>query len=124
MEDLYDNVPTELHDLVQTKAAGNDTPIVREDWELLAEQESKLRKLVPQAEDLSFQPEMSKPGFFKRLFGKKPKALTEPKFAIMDDDELDAFESLVQEANDYPMQQANASSVTDEELADFFEAEV
>ena len=113
----------DLYDLVEAKAGGNDTPIVREDWELLAKQEAKLRKLGKAPEDLSFQPEMTKPGFFKRLFGKKPKALTEPKFAIMDDDELDAFESLVQEANDYPMQQANASNVTDAELADFFEAE-
>ena len=130
VEDLYDDVPPELHDLVQTKAAGNDTPIVREDWEILAEQEAQWRGLYGQpsntkttAEDLSFKPEMTKPGFFKRMFGKKPKALTEPKFSIMDDEELDAFESLVKEANDFPMQQANAQGVTDQELSDFFEAE-
>ena len=127
VEDLYDVSP-ELQDLVDSKAGGNDTPIVRDDWELLAEQEAKLRKLYqpskgPEAEDLSFQPEMTKPGFFKRMFGKKPKALTEPKFSIMDDDELDAFDSLVQEANEYPMEAANAQNVPDEGLARFFESD-
>ena len=117
VEDLYDDVPPELHDLVQTKAAGNDTPIVREDWEILAEQEAQWRGLYGQpsntktmTEDLSFKPEMTKPGFFKRMFGKKPKALTEPKFSIMDDSELDAFESLVKEANDFPMQRSCPTS--------------
>ena len=42
----WDDIDVEdLYDLVEAKAGGNDTPIVREDWELLAKQEAKLRKL-------------------------------------------------------------------------------
>ena len=93
-------IPSELWDLVDGRNTGNETPLVRDDWYSLAQEERMLRDLYQDTD-----------------------AMPEPKFAIMDDDELDAFESLVQEANEFPMQEANARGIPDSELGKFFDAD-